>query len=80
MAPEEQLQIIRQGADVWNDWRKKSPDLLWPDLRKADLSGVNLSGANLRGAKLSASDVRKADLHKARLCFELLRRADLQET
>jgi hypothetical protein len=31
MADEQQLQIIRQGVEVWNEWRLKNPELI-PDL------------------------------------------------
>jgi hypothetical protein len=53
VAAEEQLQIIRQGVDAWNEWREKNPKLLRPDLVKANLSRANLSGANLHEAVLT---------------------------
>jgi hypothetical protein len=46
MAAEEQLQIIRQGARVWNEWRQKNRELI-PYLSEADLTKANLSGADL---------------------------------
>ena len=46
MASEEHLQIIRQGVKVWNEWRKKNPELK-PDLSVADLRRANLTAANL---------------------------------
>jgi len=52
MVDSQQLELLRQGAEVWNQWRKENPELK-PNLRKADLSDVNradLSGADLRGA------------------------------
>ena len=34
---EEHLQIIRQGVEVWNEWRQKNPELR-PNLNGAILS------------------------------------------
>ena len=36
MASEEHLKILQQGVAVWNEWRKKNPEL-HPDLGKAVL-------------------------------------------
>jgi uncharacterized protein YjbI with pentapeptide repeats len=82
MASEEQLKIIRQGADVWNDWRDKRPELLNPDLREADLCAITLDGANLKGADLFMADLqggklRGANLQDAQLWVVDLREADL---
>ena len=53
MANEEQLNILRQGADVWNAWRAEHPNelinLLGADLREADLSRARLSGKARHG-------------------------------
>ena len=51
MPAEEHLQIIRQGVDVWNEWREKNPELI-PDLHRANLDGANLNRANLIQANL----------------------------
>jgi uncharacterized protein YjbI with pentapeptide repeats len=73
--------LLRQGAEVWNEWRRKSlaprPDLSGAvlagmDLTKADLRRSNLSGSNLRGA-----DLFQADLHEANLLSTDLRGANL---
>ena len=49
VADQEQLEILRQGVEVWNKWRKENPDvgidLNWANLSGADLFGVNLSSA-----------------------------------
>jgi len=78
MANQEQLEILKQGVDVWNKWRGENfgVDV---DLREADLSGAelieaNLSRANLRKAELWGADLRKADLSQANL-----KRAHLSE-
>ncbi len=81
MANQEHLEILKQGVDVWNKWRKEHPNIL-PDfeegnLEGADLRGVNLSGAIFRrahlyqaildGANLSDANLQGADLHSASL-------------
>jgi uncharacterized protein YjbI with pentapeptide repeats len=76
MADEEQLRILRQGAEAWNVWLEQQllhrPDLSFADLRGAHLRGVNLSFADLRGAHLRGADLTMADLHLTNL-----RQADL---
>ena len=74
MANEEHLKILRQGVEVWNQWRERNPDIQ-PSLKGADLRGVNLRKANLRGA-----DLRQADLSGASLWQTNLSGADLSET
>jgi hypothetical protein len=38
MADEEQLYILRQEVEAWNEWRRKHASTI-PDLGGADLSG-----------------------------------------
>jgi uncharacterized protein YjbI with pentapeptide repeats len=57
MANPEHLAILRQGVEVWNQWREENPEIQ-PDLSNSDLCGenldwVNFSGVNLFGADLS---------------------------
>lgn len=51
MANEEHLKILRQGVEVWNNWRKKHPRIK-PDLFEANLGSMDLSRTNLSGAEL----------------------------
>jgi hypothetical protein len=83
MAIEEQVKLLKQGAEEWNKWRNKNPlieiDLEEADLEDADLSGailikVNFIKANLVGAKLG-----KAYFDAAYLCEANLKGADLEE-
>jgi uncharacterized protein YjbI with pentapeptide repeats len=71
MANEEQLTILRQGVEVWNDWRKKNPDakidLKEADLYNADLDKVDLSKADLEKASLENAKLYEADLTQANL-------------
>jgi uncharacterized protein YjbI with pentapeptide repeats len=65
MANQEQLSILAQGVEAWNQWRKEN--------RKV---AIDLQGANLAGARLRAADLFNADLHKADLAGAYLPRAD----
>ena len=71
MANPEHVKILKQGMDVWNNWREENPwikpslrgasldgtDLRWANLRWANLRGVTLRGANLRGANLRQANL-----------------------
>jgi uncharacterized protein YjbI with pentapeptide repeats len=89
MANEEQLAILKQGADVWNEWKYKhldanfdlsGVDLSGVDLIDADLSLVNLTSANLSGSNLSNKDLTSANLSSANLNGANLRNAFLSST
>ena len=71
MANEEHLKILKQGVEVWDEWREANPEMM-PDLSKADLRG-----ANLRGASLSVTNFGEADFSKAILAAADLAGADL---
>ncbi|PMB15556.1 pentapeptide repeat-containing protein [Fischerella thermalis] len=81
MANEEHLAILRQGVEIWNEWRKKNLEiqlnLIKADLSRANLSEVNLSGAKLTWADLSYTNLSKADLSRADLSYANLSKADL---
>lgn len=75
MANQEHLDILRQGVEAWNQWRKEHTDI--PDLRAANLSGTDLRGANLNGADLTDADLSNANLREANLSRADLYRANL---
>jgi uncharacterized protein YjbI with pentapeptide repeats len=92
MANREHLDMIRQGAAAWNEWRSGHLFLLLDlsgakgnlDLAKANLDGVNLAGADLRGAKLMGAytfmlplGLHEADLREADLTTAQIGRCDL---
>jgi hypothetical protein len=91
MANSEQLEIVKQGVKVWNQWRKENTsitiDLSGSDLSAANLNGVNfnsvnlykanLRGANLMQANLNRADVSSTDLREANLTEASVRRAKL---
>jgi hypothetical protein len=71
MANPEQLEILKRGVEVWNEWRRKhqdvNPDLSGADLYDADLRNADLRNADLRNADLRNADLRNADLSSADL-------------
>ncbi len=91
LADSEQLELLNQGVESWNDWRRlgfssqadlsgaelSGADLTWANLNRADLRGADLRGAVLTGADLGGADLRGADLIGARLNKTNLNRAIL---
>ena len=66
MADQEQVDILRQGARVWNEWRKNHPTTLI-NLTGAALEKTNLSHADLEDMDLLEIDLQEADLSHANL-------------
>lgn len=68
---EEHLAILRQGVEVWNEWRQENlgirPDLSQADLRDANLDGVVLREATLQGAILIGCTLHRANFEGANL-------------
>jgi len=79
MANQEHLDMLRQGVEVWNDWRKEQPNVR-PALSNADLWKADLSYADLRDADLRGADLTEADLTNANLSHANLSSADLSGT
>ena len=52
MTNQEHLDILKQGVEVWNQWREEHPDIQ-PDLSEANLNGAILNRADLNGAVLN---------------------------
>ena len=84
MANEEQLAILRQGVEVWNEWRKENPnndiDLSWAKLRNSDLGGANLSETKLTRIDLRSTVLTDVDFRNALLTGADLREATLRNT
>jgi hypothetical protein len=78
MADEKQFEILKQGVDVWNNWRSKNLDVKI-QLNEAHLPGANLREANLLGADLRGANLNSADLWGANLPGADLWGADLTE-
>jgi uncharacterized protein YjbI with pentapeptide repeats len=83
MANKKQLAILRQGVDVWNEWRRENYeieiDLSGAELSEANLIEVNLYGANLYEANLYGANLSQADLIEAKLIEAKLIEAKLIE-
>src|SRR6266496_5344778 len=71
MANQEHLDILKQGVEMWNQWREEHPNIR-PDLREAYLMKGRFFGANF-----TLVDLHKAELSFANLCFAKLNHADL---
>src|SRR5258708_1278429 len=82
MANQEHLDLLKQGVEIWNQWRNEHARM-GPDLSKANLAGVNLSHANLAetdftSANLTGANLVYATLSKAKLWNAKLSRTDLR--
>ena len=55
------IELLKQGAATWNQWRKDDPGII-PNLRGANLIGEKLIGANLTYADLADADLSGANL------------------
>ena len=81
MANEQHLKILKQGVNVWNEWRGKNrgmqPDLSDVDLSSTHLRGVNFEDADLENTSFHGSDLSLAMLMDARVCSANLSSANL---
>jgi hypothetical protein len=79
MANPEHVELLRQGVDVWNEWRKKEPSKI-VNLSGEDLRGIKLAKANFIGANLTEADLSGTDLGGATLRLANLTNAKLVQT
>jgi hypothetical protein len=77
MTNEEHLEILKQGVETWNRWRKENPEVR-PDLSGADLSGAKLMEADFSGARLWKADLSRTNLWKANLSYAILSETNLR--
>lgn len=90
MADRKHLNLMKQGAKIWNKWRDEHPSII-PALQNINfreiyqneeriqdfnLRGANLRRANLSGMDLSGVDFMGADLSGADLAGANLKKAD----
>lgn len=76
MANLEHLDILKQGVDVWNQWRKDHPELQ-PDLSHEDFHELHLEGVNLKETNLEGANLQNAHFERANLSDACLERANL---
>jgi hypothetical protein len=76
MANSEHLKILKQGVEIWNEWRRINPEIT-PDLSDSKLLDTKLPAANLTEADLSKSNLCDADLSAATLVRANLSHSDL---
>ena len=79
MANQEQLELLKQGVEVWNRWRTENQKVEI-DLSFADLSGASLGEANLSGVNLTRVNFSGASLSRANLGGSNLSDANLSRT
>jgi hypothetical protein len=60
------LDLLKQGVQVWNRWRQDHPDVK-VDLSEADLHSADLHDAGLNTAELFRTNLSRADLSNATL-------------
>ena len=92
MVNREHLDILNQGKEVWNEWRRQNESQIkadlngaklsdaYPDrdyLTMADFSEANITWIDLHNADLSGANLSGADLSDADLCNANLSDADL---
>jgi len=70
------LDIIEQGSDAWNQWRRDNPGVR-PSFKNEDLSELDLTRANLSEADLGYVELFDATLVHANLKMAVLTGADL---
>lgn len=71
MANSEQLSVLAQGVEAWNEWRQSNPDVR-PDLSRTDLTNrllmrADLSFTDMHGCKLTCANLMEADFRGANL-------------
>lgn len=83
MANKKHVEILKNGVDYWNKWRKEIPfhtliDLTGIDLEGYDLRGRNFRGVDLSNASLKAAALTEVDFAGAKLNGANLIKADLR--
>ena len=78
MPNQEHFEIVKQGVDEWNQWRKENPEIE-PDLSEIDLSDMKLNNANLSDTDLRRSILRNTDFRGSSLVRADLRAANINK-
>src|SRR5689334_10355719 len=64
MANQQHLDLLKQGVEIWNHWRKEHPDIR-PDLRESKLICMGLREGDHRNAKIWRRDPSRILLTEA---------------
>lgn len=84
MAKQEQLDLLTQGVEAWNQWKagthETSPDIKWNLCYDADLSEADLSGTDLSGINFGLVDLFRTNFAGVNLVGACLSEAELAET
>ena len=65
MASQQCLDVIQQGAAIWNHWRNNQ-EFIYLDLSEADLSHMDLRAIDLSGVYLPFSNLSNTNLSEDR--------------
>ncbi len=77
MANQQQLALLKQGVETWNQWIRKRPSGVKADLSRANLEGVDLNFVELYFTNLAKAQLQHATLRRARFDGADLSGADL---
>ena len=78
MANPKHLEILRQGVDVWNQWRQENPDIL-PNLESIGMDESAQEEVNISPFELRRRDLRGIDFSKTNLKYTFLLQAKLED-
>lgn len=78
MANQEQVSLLKQGVEAWNNWRLRNPDV-FIDLKEANFEEAFLYKANLKSADLTGVNFKKANLSEANLINAYLGKANFEK-
>jgi len=66
MANQDHLDILKQGIDVWNQWKQKHLDIA-PDFIGSSLFDANFHQANFQGASFNNANLGRTSFNNANL-------------
>jgi uncharacterized protein YjbI with pentapeptide repeats len=78
MANKDHLEILRQGIDVWNEWRKDNRQIIITDFREVNLIGANLEGADFTGVDFSGANLKGANIQRGSLTWATAESANFE--
>ena len=79
MANKDYLEILRQGIEVWNEWRKDNRQIIIIDLREVNLRGANLEGADFNGVDLRGANLKGANIQRGSFAWATAEGANFEE-